>query len=73
MRLQQEFKTKDLVVSGGPDLTKDDIEILLEAIVSAKFGGDVGVCAEEFPGSAGLWRVTTDPDGNKHCILYTWL
>ena len=61
MKIQQEYKTKDLIATGN--LTKEDIELPLENLLYSKFKREVDVHAEEFDEHPGMWRVTTEPEG----------
>ena len=66
LKIQQEYKTKDLIAEGSK-LTKEDIELPLENLLFKGFKRDVDVRAEEFAGAPDMWRITTEPEGN--CCL----
>lgn len=70
LKIQQEFKVKDLVATGNR-LSKEDLELPLENLLESKFNRDVDVHAEEFPDATNVWRISTEHEGRKYyiCLL----
>ena len=61
LRIQQEYKTTDLVATGK--CTNEDIELSLESLLYSKFDREVDVQIEEFPGMIDTWKITAEPEG----------
>lgn len=68
LRLQQDWKTRDLMVIGDK-LTKTTLELKLEALLAKEFTTEVEVLAEEFPGTSNTWRISTTFEGRMFNLI----
>ncbi|XP_067934852.1 protein mono-ADP-ribosyltransferase PARP14-like isoform X2 [Watersipora subatra] len=61
LKVQQEFRTKDLIATGSK-LTREDLELPLENLLKKHFKRDIEVHADEYSDSPDFWRITTEPE-----------
>ena len=63
LKISQEYHCKNLIATG--QLSKDAIELPLEDLLKRKLNRDVDVDAEDLPGTADTWKITTESEGKQ--------